>query len=303
MEFSGSLKDFIAKAGSPQAIQFAKKGEVKDHLIELDLKSAYGSAMTRTKNFNGNPIEFKSKIPDNTLMFVAECILIKIDSETNPWIKKRYHIGEKYILDKIEYDYLIEKQGAEFEVIRGIEFSVLKTTFQWISKRIMKLSIESKGHRDIYKNILRLFHGILCERMKPKKYYVNSKDELEKILYKHEKLVMSYRKVPNSKVICVKVRRRMNSIYQNILLGVNIRSNARNKMYEILDKCHELGIEVYRCHTDSILIKQSDKSKLIEYIFDKPGFLIEKKNFQNGVKIIHLNKVILLKSIHLIYFS
>jgi hypothetical protein len=248
--------------------------------------------MTITKNFIGVPKEFVNVIPENALMFIVECKLLKINMNSNPWVKKRYCVGEKYILDKIEYDYLVSQQSAEFEVIRGIEFSVKKTTFQWIAKRILKLSIESKENRDIYKNILRLFHGILCQRQKTKKYYVNSKDELDKILYKHEKLVMSHRKVPNSDSICVKVKRRVNKIYQNILLGVNIRSNARRKMYEILDKCHELGIEVYRSHTDAILIKQSDKSKLGEYIGDQPGKLIQKKEFKNGAKIIHLNKII-----------
>jgi hypothetical protein len=121
---------------------------------------------------------------------------------------------------------------------------------------------------------------------------VNNKDELEKILYKHEKLVMSHRKVPNSDSICVKVKLVVNKIYQNILLGVNIRSNTRRKMYEILDKCHDLGITVFRSHTDAILIKLEDKNKLSENIGDQPGKLIQKKEFKNGVLIKNINKVI-----------
>jgi hypothetical protein len=292
MEYSGSLKDFIAQAGKPQAVQFCKKGEYKDHLVELDLKSAYAAAMRTAKNYNGIPKDFMGIIPKDSVMFIVEARLLKINSDTNPWIKKRYKIHETYILDKIEYDYLTIKQNAEFEVIRGVEFTEQKSNFQRDVKQILKLWETEKDI--VYKNIRRLIHGILLERLKPKKYYCESQVVLDKILYKHHGQILSQRKLPGTEIVCVKVKRRINNQFRNSLLGVNIRSIARIRMYRILDRCHESNIDVYRSHTDSLIIKHSGKNKLANFIGDSPGQLVQKKEFKKGVNIIHMNKLITL---------
>jgi hypothetical protein len=64
------------------------------------------------------------------------------------------------------------------------------------------------------------------------------------------------------------------------------------RVYCILDRCSELGIEVYRVHTDSFLIKVSDKNKLQEFIGEEPGQLVEKAVYPRGTKIIHMNSIV-----------
>jgi hypothetical protein len=113
--FHGRLKQFI-KGASDGQILFHKKGDLNEKIVELDVNSLYGTAMTKIKVVMSKP----KVIFDNNLMRLAA---LKVFVDIESLIEKcwsRFKVDNRYPIDNIAYFDLIQYQNAKLKVICGI---------------------------------------------------------------------------------------------------------------------------------------------------------------------------------------
>jgi hypothetical protein len=67
------------------------------------------------------------------------------------------------------------------------------------------------------------------------------------------------------KITMFMVEKHMHSVYA-CLYGVQMRSAAKSLMYRYFEYGDKNDIELFYCHTDSILIKESDLDKMNRFI-------------------------------------
>ena len=196
-------------------------------------------------------------------------------------------------MDKIEYTYLTTVHNATFRIIGGVEITLGSNSMAKQTQILLNLRDKFPEHGDSYKKILQMFHGVLCERMKPRKLYSDNEEAVKKKIQKYDGLVLQTRKLPNQQRYVTKVQLSQNDRTSNAILGIEIRSRTRIGVCEIIDHCIEKKVEVFRVHTDSLLIRASDVEKLSEFIAENTvGMLRIKKTYPNGVKILNVNNVV-----------
>ncbi|GMO19880.1 MAG: hypothetical protein Ta2E_10970 [Mycoplasmoidaceae bacterium] len=98
------------------------------------------------------------------------------------------------------------------------------------------------------------------------KKVIKTIDQRDSFLEYNKPVWFGYHKRWSAYCYNVYFRKNYDINFVNVLYGVQMRSMAKSAMYSYFDYCDKNNIRVCYCHTDTMLIKESDLDMLKHFI-------------------------------------
>lgn len=164
--------------------------------------------------------------------------------------------GQRFFVDNIALEDLIEFQGVEFKVIRGYYYNDGFNTN--INKTIKFMFNERKRYRKlnnniqvVYKLLMNSAYGKCIQKAITSGKKFVEVDQLRRYVAKNHKFIDSYQKV-NDHLYVVKENKSSITHFKACHIAANILSMSKRLMNRVMCLAEDLGIKIYYQDTDSM---------------------------------------------------
>lgn len=269
----GCFNDVYAFSGIVKA--FAKRcvrgGLVKtlyDHCFEVDdvkcfdINSSYGTSMSMIKGIpKGTPKPFYDALPEKYCYAFIQANISNIRSDK----LDRYgfiHEGINFI-DSILYDEIIKYVDCDIDIINGYYFDEgFNNKINSFAQKLYQLrSIDLMNK--LGKNMLSSLYGKSLQNAEQYKIKQVPKHEINEFIATNGNYILEMNKSKKKDVYIVKLLKSINLNFNLPQFGVQVLSESRRRMNEIINYCNNHDIKIYSIKTDSFVIP-SDKVNVFE---------------------------------------
>jgi hypothetical protein len=244
--------------------------------VYLDVNSLYPSVMSNNDFINGKAYSYPSEtiefeIDNNIIAYECE-ILENIQYPLYPSRieNKIFYIkgSKKAILTKKEYNYFKENNFFKdkkieikqiFKEIRcneKVNYSLLFNDLFKLRKKYPKENI----YNYIFKKLMASAHGKFAEHYIKDSYKLINKEQMNELDYDNGNILDIDNRLMEKKEIS------NNHLEINLFNGILTTSYARFELWKMIQLCLELGIVIYYCDTDSLVISNTSLNLLSDYI-------------------------------------
>lgn len=260
----GCFDDIYCMSGIPKS--FASKcihgGLVKtlyDKCFEvenvkcLDINSSYGSSMAVMRGIpKGAPKPFYDKIPDDSNYAFIQVNISNIKNDK----LGRYgfiHEGVNFI-DSVLYNELLKYVDCDIKIINGYYFNEgFNDKINLLSKILYQLRSDEKLNK-LGKNLLSSLYGKSLQNSQQFIIRFVQREKLNEFIATHGNFIYEMTKNKKNDIYTVKLLKSLNLNYNLPHFGVQVLSESRKRMNDIINYCHEQEISIYAIKTDSFVI-------------------------------------------------
>lgn len=251
---SGLPKSFASKCIRGGLVKTLHDGcfEVNDVKC-LDINSSYGSSMAVMRGIpKGAPKQFYDKIPDD--MDYA-FIQIKVSNIKNDKLGRYGFIQEGLnFIDSVLYDELLKYVDCHVDVINGYYFNEgFNDKINSFSKILYELRSDEKLNK-LGKNLLSSLYGKSLQNSQQFIIRFVQRDKLNEFIAAHGNFIYEMTKNKKNDIYTIKLLKSLNLNYNVPQFGVQILSESRKRMNDIINYCNEQEIPIYAIKTDSFVI-------------------------------------------------
>ena len=260
---SGLPKSFASKCVKGGIVKTLHDGcfEV-NNVTCLDINSSYGSSMAVMRGIpKGKPKPFYHAIPDD-----ADYAFIQVNV-TNIKCDKlgRYgfiHDGINYI-DSVLYDELMKYVECDIEVINGYYFNEgFNDEINKLARILYDLRSDATLNR-MGKNLLSSLYGKSLQNAQQFTIRFVPREKLIEFIADNGNFIYDMTKNKKTGVYTVRLLKSLNLNYNVPQLGVQILSESRKRMNDIINYCRDNDISIYAIRTDSVVVP-SERVQIFE---------------------------------------
>jgi len=260
---------------SKKEIRLLRQALNSGAIMDFDAVSLYPSAMSMMKGYvkglpkvlDTNQVANFDSLKDSFDAYYVEIEVLshKIDREfpllsvkTKSGIRNftNYIDGQRFHVDNIALEDLIEFQGIDYKIIRGYYFNdgfntKIVETITFMFNERLRLKKQKNELQNVYKLIMNASYGKLIQKaIKSSKKFVES-DNLRKYVAKNHKFVDSYRKI-NDTLYVIKEDKSIINHFKASHIAANILSMSKRIMNRVICTAEDAGITIYYQDTDSM---------------------------------------------------
>ena len=219
----------------------------------LDINSSYGSSMASMRGIpKGTPKPFYDKIPDDSNYAFIQVNISNIKNDK----LGRYgfiHEGINFI-DSVLYDELLKYVECEIKVINGYYFNEgFNNKINSFSKILYQLRQDEKLNK-MGKNLLSSLYGKSLQNAQQFTIRFVQREKLNEFIATHGNFIFEMTKNKKKGIYTVKLLKSLNLNYNLPQFGVQVLSESRKRMNDIINYCNEKNISIYAIKTDSFVI-------------------------------------------------
>ena len=234
--------------------------EVED-VVCLDVNSSYGSSMASMDGLpRGFPKPFYGKIPDEACYAFVQCNINNIEHDS----LGRYRFVQEGInfVDSVLLDEIKRYAKCDIEIINGYYFNEgVNEKINKFSKTLYELrSIE--GFNKLGKNMLSSLYGKSLQSSEQFKVRYIPASKIVEFIAENGNFIFDMTKSKRSKVYTVRLLKSLSMSYNLPVFGVQVLSESRRRMNEVINYCNKHDIPIYSIKTDSFVIP---KDKVNEF--------------------------------------
>lgn len=302
--YSNHIRDFLLDAVHGGRVMCARNErhhfiaqDYEHGLWDLDAVSLYPSAMSCLYTVGGAPevlqleelnYEYLQSSLDITA-YVVEIYITRIQKprdfplviEKDPSTGKITYTNTppvRMTVCDIELQDLVEFQGIEFHIIRGLKWTGPRDyTIQSVVRDLFEKRAEYKKQKNplenSYKLLLNSIYGKTIQKAIDHEYrYYRPLDNPEAFktwVTNHSNFIESISCLKDSDIVRIKQVKPINKHFNNTLLGVQILAMSKRLMNRVMCLADDLHLDVYYQDTDSMHIRRDHVPLLERAFFEK----------------------------------
>ena len=233
-----------------------------DNVTCLDINSSYGTSMHKMQGIpQGKPKPFYKTIPEDACYALIQCNISNIKSDK---LGRYTFIAEGInFIDSVLLEELKKYVDCTIEIINGYYYN------EGFNNKINKFAEVLYQMRSINslnkfgKNMLSCLYGKTLQSSAQYKIVIVPKSDINDFLADNGNYVFEIIKKP-SDVYVVKLMRSINMNYNLPHFGVQVLSESRKRMNDIINYCNNNSISIYSIKTDSFVIDSSAVNKFAQ---------------------------------------
>lgn len=293
-EISGKVRWFCQKAlvGGRTMCCENKKIKVKNDIANMDANSLYPSALVLQGFAQGIPKAFYKELPDRYDYAIFEVNITEIPNKLKfPLLSNVNKDGVRmfenktgiYTMTNIDLEELKKYQDIKYEIIKGYYWD------EGYNNKICELvnilfslrqEYKSKGNKSMeqtIKLIMNSIYGKLLQKPIDKKSKPVKSTDILKYFSKNHYKINKYYKLNEWQYITDE-NCKIDDDFNFCHLGVQVLSNSKKIMNEVMCLAEQLEIKMYYQDTDSIHMDKKELTKLITEFAKKTGKVLVGKN-------------------------
>ena len=261
--FSGIVKAFAKRCihGGLIKTLYDRCFEVDDVKC-FDINSSYGTSMNTMQGIpKGMPKQFYKVIPSDACYAFIQ---LNISNIRNDKLGRYGFIQEGVnFVDSVLYDEIVKYVDCDIEIINGYYF------YEGFNDKINSFARKLYDLRSIDllnklgKNMLSSLYGKSLQSAEQFRIKQVPRAELNEFIAENGNYIYQLTKNKKGNVFTAQLLKSINLNFNIPQFGVQVLSESRKRMNEIINYCNEQDINIYSIKTDSFVI-DSDKVKTFE---------------------------------------
>ena len=228
-----------------------------DDVTCFDINSSYGTSMNMMKGIpTGRPKPFYKSIPQNACYAFIQ---IKISNIRNDVLGRYKFVREGIMfVDSVMYNEIVKYVDCDIEVINGYYFDEgFNNNINSFSKVLYELRKDEKLNK-LGKNMLSSLYGKSLQSAQQFKTKLVPKSKLNMFIAEYGNFIYSMNEIKKSDTVNVKLMKSLNLNYNMPQFGVQVLSESRKRINDIINYCVEQNLLIYSIKTDSFTISNND---------------------------------------------
>lgn len=276
-KLSGVPRQFIQKCvvGGRCMTRDNKKWITKKKVADFDAVGLYVSAMARMAGFlQGKPKVIENKSFD-WLLKNTDGFFVKVLCLNNPNKKRGFPLlskqegdvrdftnetkNEIFYIDKTIYEDCVKYQGLEFKILSGYYYdegrnNKINSVITHLFNARLKAKKEGNPIQLIYKLLMNSCYGKCLLKPIDSEIEIVQKSKWDDYLNYNYNYIREYNELKNSYV--VNKIKPINEHFNNVYAGVEILSQSKRIMNEVMCLAEDLNLNIYYTDTDSMHIDE-----------------------------------------------